>query len=228
MEKIFVMGGGGFSMEPENPLLDLHVLSLAQKTRPKICFIGTASGDSAIHIQNFYTAFNKHDCMTTHLSLFSPPTRDLESFILNQDLIYVGGGNTKNLLSLWKEWNVDQFLKKAHTNGTVLAGLSAGMICWFEQGVTDSFGRDELDVIPGLGFLSGSACPHFDGEAKRRPYYTNAVKNHLAKSGLALDDGAGALFVNGKIQECVSSRRHANAYQVHSGGEIKLDIKFLG
>ncbi len=228
MEKIFVMGGGGFSMEPENPLLDLHILSLAQKARPKICFVGTASGDSVNLIQNFHNAFKKHDCVATHLSLFSPPTRDLESFILDQNIIYVGGGNTKNLLTLWKDWNVDQFLKKANKNGTVLAGLSAGMICWFEHGVTDSFGKNELDIIPGLGFLKGSACPHFDGEPRRRPYYTNAVKEKSTMSGLALDDGAGALFVNGKLQECVSSRQQANAYNVHTDGETKINISFLG
>lgn len=228
MEKIFVMGGGGFSMEPENPLLDLHVLSLAQKARPKICFIGTASGDSANSIQNFYDAFNQLDCVPTHLSLFKPPTRDLESFILHQDLIYVGGGNTKNLLSLWKEWNVDQFLKKANANGTVLAGLSAGMICWFEQGVTDSYGQGQLDLISGLGFLKGSACPHFDGEVNRRPFYTHAVQNHLTLGGLALDDGAGALFINGKLHECVSSRAQANAYLLRSDDETNLPIQFLG
>jgi dipeptidase E len=228
MSKIFVMGGGGFSMEPDNPLLDQYALSLTQKNKPKVCFLATASGDNQNLIQSFYTAFNKFDCTTAHLSLFNPSTRDIESFILNQDLIYVGGGNTKNLLSLWKEWNLDKILKQAHSQGTVLAGLSAGMICWFEQGVTDSFGKDQLDVIPCLGFLSGSACPHFDGEVNRRPYYTQAVISRQVQEGLALDDGAGALFIDGKLQECVSSRPQARAFYIHTDHETTLPIRFLG
>ena len=228
MQKIFVMGGGGFTMEPKNPLLDLYTLSLTQKIKPKICFLPTASGDNPNLIQSFYTAFHKLNCTPAHLSLFNPPTRDLESFIFDQDLIYVGGGNTKNLLTLWKEWNLDKFLKRANTDGIVLAGLSAGMICWFEQGVTDSFGKNQLDVIAGLGFLSGSACPHFDNEVHRRPFYIQSINNKLAQGGLALDDGVGALFIDGKIKEYVSSRPQAGAYSVQPGLEKKLSVKYLG
>lgn len=228
MGKIFVMGGGGFSMEPENQLLDQYTLGLTQKKNPKICFLATASGDNQNRIDSFYSAFKKFDCKPAHLSLFNPHTRDIESFLLDQDLIYVGGGNTKNLLSLWKEWGLDKILKTAHIQGTILAGLSAGMICWFEQGVTDSFGPHQLDIISGLGFLSGSACPHFDGEPRRKPFYTQAIKNHLAQSGLALDDGAGALFINGQIKECVSSRPLAGAYYLKDETETKLSVRFLG
>ncbi len=228
MEKIFVMGGGGFSMEPENPLLDSYALSLTEKTKPRVCFLATASGDSLSLIESFYKAFNNLDCIPTHLSLFKPPSRDLSSFVLAQDLIYVGGGNTKNLLSLWRDWKLDQILKMANTHGTVLAGLSAGMICWFDQGVTDSFGGNELDLIDGLSFLPGSACPHFDGEAKRKPYYSQAVKKGLAKGGIALDDGAGALYIKGQIKECVSSRLNAGAYLIAIDRETPLTIRYLG
>ena len=228
MEKIFVMGGGGFTMEPKNLALDRYALSLTKKDTPQVCFLPTASGDSLNLIENFYASFNDLNCSPTHLSLFIPPTRDLESFIMNQDLIYVGGGNTKNLLSLWKEWNLDRFLKKANAHGTILAGLSAGMICWFEQGITDSFGKDHLDVITGLGFLPGSACPHFDSEARRRPFYIQVINDGIIQPGLALDDGAGALFVDGRLQECVSSRPQAGAYFLQPHHEAKLPVRFLG
>ncbi|WP_349288079.1 Type 1 glutamine amidotransferase-like domain-containing protein, partial [Pseudoalteromonas sp. BZP1] len=110
---MIALGGGGFSMEPKNTLLDTYVLNQSRKVKPKICFIPTASGDSDNYISRFYNFFEKQNCTPTHLSLFKPPTRDLESFILDKDIIYVGGGNTRNLLVLWKEWGLDNILKKA-------------------------------------------------------------------------------------------------------------------
>ncbi|MEK6267902.1 MAG: Type 1 glutamine amidotransferase-like domain-containing protein, partial [Planococcus sp. (in: firmicutes)] len=107
MRQIIAMGGGGFSMEPDNPLLDQYILKQANKARPKICFIPTASGDADSYIEKFYGFFNQQDCEPSHLSLFKPHTRKLEEFVLQQDIIYVGGGNTKNLLVLWKEWGLD-------------------------------------------------------------------------------------------------------------------------
>jgi dipeptidase E len=112
-KQIIAMGGGGFSMEPENPLLDLYVLQQTIQASPKVCFVPTASGDAEGYIQRFYHSFNSHQCQTSHLSLFKPPTADLEDFILDKEIIYVGGGNTKNLMVLWKEWKLDKILKKA-------------------------------------------------------------------------------------------------------------------
>ena len=152
MEKIFVMGGGGFAMEPENLLLDKYLLSLANKECPKICFIGTASGDSQNYIDRFYESYRLLNCRSTHLSLFKPHTRDIESFILDQNIIHVGGGNTLNLLCLWKEWQLDKILSRVLKNGVILSGMSAGMICWFNQGLTDSKGIG-LEPLDCLGFL---------------------------------------------------------------------------
>lgn len=126
MRQIIALGGGGFSMEPENTLLDRYILNQSGKTSPKICFIPTASGDSENYISRFYQFFEKQECLPSHLSLFRPPTRDLERYLLERDIIYVGGGNTKNLLVLWKEWKIDVILKKAWEQGIVLAGISAG------------------------------------------------------------------------------------------------------
>ncbi len=139
MKQIIALGGGGFSMEPENSLLDKYILQQSMKKNPKICFLATASGDSENYISRFYHFFEKQDCQPSHLSLFNPSTRNIESFLLDKDIIYVGGGNTKNLLVLWKEWGLDTILKKAWEQGIILAGISAGSICWFEEGVTDSY-----------------------------------------------------------------------------------------
>lgn len=230
MRKIFVMGGGGFAMEPENPLLDNYILSLSEKNKPKICFIGTATGDSEWYQDKFYSAYEKLECETTHLSLFKPTTRDFDSLVREQDIIHVGGGNTKNLLCLWREWGLDKAILGAYQDGeVVLTGMSAGMICWFEDGVTDSFG-DKLDYLAGLGVLKGSACPHFDGEEDRRPTYTNMLKENGLKSGIALDDGVGALYLNEELKECVSSRENSKAYFFHekTAKEESLAVKFLG
>lgn len=227
MKQIFVMGGGGFAMEPDNLLLDRYLLSLSEKSKPKICFIATASGDSEGYIERFYNSCKDLYCTPSHLSLFKPHIVDIEKFILEQDIIHVGGGNTINLLSLWKTWKLDQVLLRALEKGVVLSGMSAGMICWFEQGLTDSKGIG-LGSLDCLGFLEGSACPHFDGEEQRKPIYTKLVNNSTMKPGIALDDGAGALFINGKIKEIVGSRKEAIGYQVMPQSLKALDTKFLG
>ena len=213
MKQIIALGGGGFSMEPDNPLLDLYILKQVRKIRPEICFIPTASGDSDNYISRFYKFFNQQNCNPSHLSLFAPPTRDLESFILEKDIVYVGGGNTKNLLALWKEWGLDDILKKAWNQGVILAGLSAGAICWFEEGVTDSFG-DGLEPINCLGFLKGSACPHYDGDLARRPAFQKLIESKKIQSGIGIDDGAAIHYKEQEIFNIVSSRPSAMAYGV--------------
>jgi dipeptidase E len=217
---IVAMGGGGFSMEPNNPLLDLYVLKLAGKDKPKVCFIPTASGDSQGYIDRFYKSFNKHQCIPSHLSLFSGHTADLESFVLNQDILYVGGGNTRNLLTLWKDWGLDKMIRKAYENGTVLAGISAGSLCWFEQGVTDSIpGR--ISSLKCLGFLKGSNCPHYDGESERRPSYHRLMNNNEILPGIATEDGVAAHFINEEISEFISSHPDKRAYTVSlTNGEV--------
>ncbi|RAZ81435.1 peptidase E [Planococcus halotolerans] len=227
MKQIIAMGGGGFLMEPENPLLDRYILKQAGKEKPKICYVGTASGDAESLIQNFYKFFNEEYCEPSHLSLFKPPVRDLESYVLDKDIIYVGGGNTKNLLVLWREWGLDEIFRKALDQGIVLAGISAGSICWFEEGVTDSYG-DKLEPLKALGFLSGSNCPHYDGEAERRPTYRKLVDDAILQPGIAADDGAAIHYIDGKIKRIVSSRPDAKAYFVSPGNEEELVTHYLG
>ena len=229
--QIVAMGGGGFSMEPENPLLDRYVLAQAGHDNPRVCFLATASGDAQSYIDRFYEAFAAHRCRPSHLSLFRPFTSATDAFLRKQHVIYVGGGNTRSMLALWREWGVDATLRIAWERGTVLAGLSAGAICWFEQGLTDSV-PGALTALPCLGLLPGSACPHYDGEAERRPTFRRLVAAGDLLPGLAVDDGAALHFVGTTLAQVISSRPAARAYRVERAGhealETPLPADYLG
>ncbi|QED46073.1 Type 1 glutamine amidotransferase-like domain-containing protein [Cytobacillus dafuensis] len=231
MRQIIAMGGGGFSMEPDNLLLDRYILAQVKKELPKVCFIPTASGDAAGYIERFYEAFKTLQCQPSHLSLFEPNFEDLEQYVLEQDIIYVGGGNTRNMLLLWKEWGLDKALRKAYENGTILSGLSAGSNCWFEEGLTDPINAP-LHKINCLGFLKGSHSPHYDGEEKRRPSYHQLILEGKMQEGYAADDGAALHFVDESLTKTVSSRPKAKAYFVKSEGrriiETELNTIYLG
>ncbi len=216
-------------MEPDNPLLDRYILNQANSKEPKICFIPTASGDADGYIAKYYAFFEKQSCVPSHLSLFKPHVKDIEGFLLSQDILYVGGGNTKNLLVLWKEWGLDGIMKKAWERGIILAGISAGAICWFEEGVTDSFG-DELHAIECLGLLRGSSCPHFDGEEKRKFAYHDLINSGQIQPGIALDDGAAVHYIDENLKRAVSSREKAYAYKVERNlvGEERVETIYLG
>lgn len=204
------LGGGGFSME-DSPLLDDYILSLVKKERPRVCFVPTASGDSDDYIVRFYERFAR--CAeATHLPLFRRKVRDLAAFAAEQDVFYVGGGNSLNMLAIWERHGFDRVLLNATTKGKVLAGVSAGSLCWFEAGITDALGP-ELAPIRGLGLLQGSNCPHYDGEAARRPAYQKAIREGMT-AGIACDDGVAAHYVDGTLQRVVSSRKTAKAYRV--------------
>jgi peptidase E len=235
--RIVAMGGGGFSMEPENPLLDDFVLSLSPRQPARVCFVPTASGDSATYVARFYRELSGR-CVASDLTLFGSQqlprrparTDQLAEFVANQDIFYVGGGNTLNLLSLWRAHGLDVLLRKAWQGGAILSGVSAGMICWFQASMTDSYGG-VAPLRDGLGLLAGSACPHYDGEAERRPAYHRHVAAGLA-GGYAADDGAALHFLGDQLIEVVSSRRDAAAYRVElRDGEVeeqRLATRFLG
>lgn len=223
MKQIIALGGGGFSMEPENPLLDNYILQSAKTKKPKICFLPTASGDSQNYIERFYKCFDKKECEPKHLSLFKIPTTDLEDYILTSDIVYVGGGSTTNMLLIWKHWGVDNYLKKAYQNETILTGLSAGSICWFEEGVSEVIDNLEIPslkrhaIVKGLGFLSSSHCPHFDGEEYRKPIYEKWILKNEIKSGYGVDDGVGLHFDDGKFKRAISSRPNGRCYFLSKG-----------
>lgn len=230
MKQIIAMGGGGFSMEP-NSLLDIYILQQAKSERPKVCFLPTASGDAEGYIAKFYHSFKTLNCIPTHLSLFKLPTKDLRSFVLEQDVIYVGGGNTFNLLALWKTWGLDEILREAWEQGVVLAGLSAGSLCWYEEGVTDIC-ENEMAMIHGLGFVKGSHFPHYDSEPGMREYYHKLMMSGDIQPGYALDDGTAIHYIGTDIHRVISSRPDARAcYVSSSNGKItekELPVTYLG
>ncbi len=238
-KQIIAFGGGGFSMEPDNPLLDDFILSRARRARPRVCFLPTASGDAATYVVRFYRAFAARDCVATDLTLVGTNptmprqpanTADLAAFVAEQDVIYTGGGNTANALALWRVHGLDRILRAAWEAGTILCGVSAGMICWFTCSVTDSYGAlARLD--DGLGLLPHSACPHYDGDPQRRPRYHALVAGGMP-AGYAADDGAALVFDGDRLAEVVSSRPNAAGYHVELRDgtvvETRLPTRYLG
>ena len=231
MKHIIALGGGGFSMEPDNPLLDDFILSLTGKPKPKVCFVPTASGDAPGYVVRFYQAFPVKRAEASWLGLFPRTEPDLREFVLSQDVIYVGGGSTANLLAVWRAHGLDAILREAWDAGVVLCGVSAGALCWFGSGSTDSFGSGLSPLQGCLGFLPGSFCPHYDGEALRRSTYHQFIADGLP-DGFAADDGAALRFAGTELVEAISSRPDALAYRVERQGdsvtETPLTTRFLG
>jgi peptidase E len=235
--QIVAMGGGGFLMEPNNPLLDDFIVGLARRQPARVCFIGTGAGDTPAQIARFYRAMSGR-CIPVDLTLFESmalprrpaKTDDLASFVGEQDVLYVGGGNTASLLSVWRTHGLDKLLADAWRAGAVLSGVSAGMICWFRASVTDSFG-DFRALHDGLGLIEASACPHYDGEPARRAVFHQLVGSG-SSTGWAADDGAALHFDGAHLVEVVSSRPRAAAYRVEKQGadvvEERLPVRFLG
>jgi dipeptidase E len=228
------MGGGGFSTEPDNPLLDRFVVELAsrRRRRPTVCYLGTASGEQERYAGLFFRAYSQFDCRPVELSLFYREVRDLHAFLLGCDAVLVGGGNTANLLAIWRLHGLDGALRAAWEAGVVLAGWSAGMLCWFQAGVTDSFDVGQLAPLrDGLGLLPGSACPHYDSDPQRRPTYQRLVREGMP-AGYAAEDGAALVFRGVELAEVVTSRVGARAFRVACDArglvETALATRFLG
>jgi dipeptidase E len=211
---IVALGGGGFSTEPDNPRLDRYILSLACKPSPNICFVPTASGDAENYIARFYDAFTVDRCLPSHLRLFNRRIQDLREFVLAQDIVYVGGGATAYLLGIWRLAGLDVTFRQAWERGILLCGVSAGALCWFEAGLTDSFGRPLQPLRDGLGLLAGSFCPHYDGENDRRAAFQRAVLEGVIPPGIAVDDSVATVHRGAELVEIVSSRPAARAWRV--------------
>ena len=212
MSEILAIGGGAFSAEPRNLALDKYILDQTGKARPKVLLVPTARGDDAEYVSKFYEAYAALDATPAHLPFFHR-TPDLRELVLAQDVVFVGGGNTMSMLAVWREWGLPGILKEASASGIFLAGVSAGAICWFEQGVTDSW-ADRLRPLECMGWLSGSCCPHYDREVERRPAYHSLLLQGQLKPGYAIEDGVAAHFTNGKLTRIVSKIDGCRAYYV--------------
>ena len=220
--------GAGYGDTPEqSALLRAYVLESTGSSRPKLLYLPTAladSGYSAQGVVDFYGRYRGR-AETTHVFTFPWPPDDLRGLMLDQDAICVSGGNTANMLAIWRVHGIDEILREAWERGIVLFGGSAGMICWFEHGVTDSFGP-QLEGMECLGFLPGSACPHYDDEELRRPRYRELVDTGFP-AGIAADDGVALHYVGTELAEAVTSRAGAAAYRVTPGGEERIEARLL-
>jgi peptidase E len=222
--RIVGLGGGGYTEEQQRKLR-AYVLELTGKERPRICFVPTAVGDQTEGIVRFYEAYAGLGELA-HLKFFPYPPEDLRAFALAQDVLVVSGGNTANLLAIWRVHGFDAIVREAWEQGVLLTGGSAGMICWYEACVTDSFGPQLEGLRDGLGFLPGSACPHYDGEERRRPVYAKLVAEGFP-AGIAADDGVALRYDGAELAEVVTVRDGARAYRVGPDGETPLDARLL-
>jgi peptidase E len=216
------MGGGGFSMDDGS--LDRYVLGLVDATRPKVCFLPTATAAVPIYLRRFLDAFPARSFEPTYLDLFERTVADVGSFLGEQDVIYVGGGNTANLLALWRLHGVDVALRRAWEAGVVCTGISAGANCWFEASTTDSFLLGHADpLLDGLGLLDGSFCPHYHGEPERRPRFHEYVADGRLPEGLACDDLAAVHLVGTDLHEAVASADGAGAFRVSRADGVAVE-----
>lgn len=225
-KQIFALGGGGFSMEP-SPLLDDAVLAAAGVDCPRVLFLPTASGDAAEYVVRFHNAFARK-AYGRHLALFRRTVDDLRAHVLDHDIIYVGGGNTASMIPVWRAHGLDVILREAYERGVVLAGISAGAVCWFDGAITDSFGPRFQPLHDGLKLLDGYFVPHWDGEPARQPVLRDLIARGEIPWAWACDESAAVCFRDGAFHEVIGSRPGKRAYRVDRAGETVLPSRYLG
>jgi peptidase E len=225
---IVAIGGGGLAqVDGRRPMLE-HVLSLTGKDRPRVCYVGTAWGDLAAGTLMFYDAVSHLDVRASHLDLFPMPNvADPRAHLLAQDAVYVGGGSVANLLAVWRAHGLDAILREAWEAGVVLAGTSAGSLCWFEGGTTDSFGEYLRPLTNGLALIPATNTPHYDSEERRRPLYQRLVREGVLSPGWGADDCVGLVFDGTTFTEAVTYRPGAKAWRVERDGETAVEPRLL-
>ena len=209
---IIAIGGGGFGRKNESNLIEKYILNLSGKINPNICFLPTATGDSDNYIVRFYSLFTRLNCIPSHIDFFRR-TIDINHHVMNQDIIFVGGGNTKSMLAVWCDWGMNKILKKAYDKGTIMSGVSAGAICWFTSGVTDSW-ENELQTLPCLDFIKGTCCPHYDEEPSRIPYVEKILRENKVTNCISIEGGSALHFIDGKPFKNISFKDNKNSYNV--------------
>ncbi len=228
--QIVAIGGGVLDPRSENFKLERYILDACGKERPRVAFVPTASGDDPAYVGAFYESYARFGVGLDVLRFFRRTPEDLRAYLFACDVVHVGGGNTRSMLAVWRHWGFDDVLREAWERGIVLCGSSAGSICWFDDGVTDSVAGD-LTAMNGLGFVRGSNCPHYDGEKERRPAYHALVGGGSVAGGFACDDGAAVHVIDDAIARAISARPNARAYRVerHADGvrETVLETNVL-
>ena len=210
---IVAIGGGGFGRNTSNFLIEKYILNISDNDCPRICFLPTASGDNDTYIVRFYSVFTQLNCIPSHLEFFKR-TVDINEHIMNQDIIFVGGGNTKSMLAIWNDWGMNNILKEAYNKGIIMSGVSAGAICWFSRGITDSW-DNRLEILPCLNFVNGTCCPHYDEEPKRIPYVEKIIKQNKIINCISIEGGSAMHFVDGNPFTNVSFMSSKNSYNVY-------------
>ena len=224
MRQVIAIGGGGFGRTQESNLIEQYILDQTSKTKPKICFIPTATGDLDSYIVNFYSVFTKLKCEPSHISFFKR-TIDLQAHIQKQDAIFVGGGNTKSMLAVWRDWGLDLILKDAYARGVVMSGVSAGAICWFEGGLTDSWASD-LKMMKCMNFIPGNCAPHYDEEPERRPATKRFLENQSIDFMYGIEGGAALHFIDEIPNSTIRFKKNKNAYKVTFDGKKINEIPY--
>ena len=210
---IVAIGGGGFGRNSSSSLVEKYLLNLTGKDLPKICFLPTATGDNDTYIVRFYSIFTMLNCMPTHIEFFKRTT-DIKQHLMKQDVVFVGGGNTKSMLAIWNDWGMSEILKEAYNEGVVMSGVSAGAICWFTNGITDSW-DNQLKILPCLDFIRGTCCPHYDEEPSRNPYVKKLLYEESVDNVISIEGGSAMHFVNGEPYKNVSFDNKKNTYKVY-------------
>ena len=219
MKQIIAIGGGGFGREIKDLKIEKYIVDQSANTNPSICFIPTATGDDTTYIENFYKTFDSLGCKTSHLDFFKR-TIKLKEHIDDQDIIFVGGGNTKSMLAVWKDWGLDNILKNAYENGTIMSGVSAGAICWFEKGITDSW-KDHQSILPCLSFVKGVCCPHYDEEPERIPYVKEILQEKKINKCIAIEGFCALHLINDEPKYSINFGTKNKCYEVtHKNSKI--------
>ena len=222
-KQIIAIGGGGFGRNPGVGIIEKYILDQSDKDTPNICFIPTATGDSESYKVSYYSTMTKLDCNPTHLDFFKR-TPNLEELIQMQDVIFVGGGNTKSMLAVWKEWNLHKILRNAYEKGIVMSGVSAGAICWFDKGITDSYANN-LAIIDCLGIVEGIACPHFDEEKEREPYVNDVIQREIIESCICIEGNCALHIKNDFDYSSIDFGNGKNCFRVtRENNIIKKEI----
>ena len=215
--QIIAIGGGGFGRNPGIGIIEKYILEQSKKEMPNICFIPTATGDDESYKVSYYATFSKLNCNPTHLDFFKR-TPNLEKIIMKNDIIFVGGGNTKSMLAVWRDWRLDIILKEAYESGVIMSGVSAGAICWFQRGITDSW-ANKLNIIDCLSFTKGNCCPHYDEEAERKPSLSNFILNEQINECFAIEGGCALHIKNDAVFKAVSFKEEKNSFLVKKEDE---------
>ena len=211
------------------PLTDYAVeLAGVSGRAPRVCFLGTAFGDSADQLRNFYEAALLRGFQASHLALFPMPNvPDMRELLLGQDVIWVWGGSVAGLLTMWRLHGVDELMREAWQAGVVLTGMSAGSLCWHVGGTTDSFGTELRPITNGLGLLPYSNGVHYDSEEQRRPFFQKLVADGTLPDGYATDDGVGLLYRGTRFVEAVTEQADQAGYLVRRVGDGQVDEQRL-